>query len=296
MSIYKSYIFDTHLISPINGYQCKRINSQNIANFGFSSMEEFKEKLPNFPTRCKQSEITQNNNNEILLKSNYSNKIQELNIEKYNKNPKLCKHCNSAISYQKRENSYCDHSCAATHTNKTKVYTKKNKIKQKPVKKLKHKNCYICDTKFSTYGTGKTCSKLCHSSLLSSSQKKSIESSGGNRRRNMGRHKRSYLERSFSEWLDSYSIKYEIEYQIKRYNDDGSYRCSYYADFYFKDLNLIIELDGSTHDTPEAKAFDLDRDSYIQENHNLKIIRINHRDYRSKKFVPIICKLLGIDI
>lgn len=34
-------------------------------------------------------------------------------IAKYNLQPKRCKNCNNAIPYEKRENQYCGHSCAA---------------------------------------------------------------------------------------------------------------------------------------------------------------------------------------
>ena len=49
-------------------------------------------------------------------------KIKRLQrIEEYNKNPKLCKHCNSPIEYDKQRNLYCGQSCSATVSNLTRV-------------------------------------------------------------------------------------------------------------------------------------------------------------------------------
>jgi len=36
--------------------------------------------------------------------------------KKYNKNPSKCKFCGSALSYKKRKNKFCDHSCSASNT------------------------------------------------------------------------------------------------------------------------------------------------------------------------------------
>ena len=52
---------------------------------------------------------------------------QKLQFEKrlieYGDNPKLCKHCNHPIAYEKQTNKYCSSSCSASATN----YTKKRK-------------------------------------------------------------------------------------------------------------------------------------------------------------------------
>lgn len=42
----------------------------------------------------------------------------------YNHNPKLCKHCNSIIPYEKRYNNFCNSSCSASFTNSNRDYTK----------------------------------------------------------------------------------------------------------------------------------------------------------------------------
>jgi hypothetical protein len=37
--------------------------------------------------------------------------------KKYEESPKLCKKCNQPISYEKRRNSFCSHSCSASFNN-----------------------------------------------------------------------------------------------------------------------------------------------------------------------------------
>ena len=51
----------------------------------------------------------------------------------------------------------------------------------------------------------------------------------------------------------------------------------YIADFYSAELNLVIELDGSEHYTPEAKAYDEVRSDFLSE-YGIKVIRINNME------------------
>jgi len=45
-------------------------------------------------------------------------KLQKIKrITEYNKTPKLCNYCNNPISYEKRENKFCNHSCSASSSN-----------------------------------------------------------------------------------------------------------------------------------------------------------------------------------
>ena len=55
---------------------------------------------------------------------------------KYLENPKLCKYCGKELSYEKRENDFCNHSCAASYNNKS---TCRNEEKQS-----EHNYCLNC--------------------------------------------------------------------------------------------------------------------------------------------------------
>lgn len=68
----------------------------------------------------------------------------------------------------------------------------------------------------------------------------------------------------------------------------------YFADFYFPTLDLIIELDGTQHNTKSAKEYDRERDHYISTNYSIQIVRISHKEYVSKQRVSEIGALLGI--
>jgi Protein of unknown function (DUF559) len=111
-------------------------------------------------------------------------------------------------------------------------------------------------------------------------------------RNNRGRHKRSWLEISFEDWLKINNIiDFDTEHHVVKRNEQGNYLKSYYIDFYFPNLKLGIELDGTQHkNTVEA---DQVRDSYI-ESLGIKIIRITHKEYINQTKLELIKKLLGI--
>lgn len=44
-------------------------------------------------------------------------RLKQERIKKYNENPTTCENCNKALPYDKRENKFCGHSCAATRNN-----------------------------------------------------------------------------------------------------------------------------------------------------------------------------------
>ena len=72
---------------------------------------------------CKKLEIHDNISNRNKLKEwAVKNKVEIpvtniLTKDSYEKNPKLCKQCGSAISWSKRANDFCSHSCSATYIN-----------------------------------------------------------------------------------------------------------------------------------------------------------------------------------
>ena len=53
-------------------------------------------------------------------------------LNNYNNNPKLCAYCKQPLSYKLRNNKYCDHTCSASFTNKSRSetgYSMKGKTK-----------------------------------------------------------------------------------------------------------------------------------------------------------------------
>ena len=72
--------------------------------------------------RNKLKQIIQDNSIDIThLKSKTSKK-------QYLENPKYCKYCGKEIPYEKRENDFCNHSCAASYNNKGLLEMEKDNV------------------------------------------------------------------------------------------------------------------------------------------------------------------------
>ena len=57
-------------------------------------------------------ELKYENSEDLIIKYQYLGaQLKERSIQKYNKNPKLCKFCGEAISYEKRRGKFCCDSC-----------------------------------------------------------------------------------------------------------------------------------------------------------------------------------------
>jgi very-short-patch-repair endonuclease len=226
---------------------------------------------------CKESVTTQN------IKAHYTKHHTE-------KKPKsVCPNCEKDIF---NYNKFCCKKCSSTYTNARKDWSN---IKTGPSKGTKPKSyiaytkvkqCEVCASWFP--GSSKTCSPQCKSILLSIGMANRIYS-GWNPNDNRGRGKRSYLESSFEQWLiTNYpKLKFVIDAPFKRLDVTKTY----FGDFFFPDLNLIIELDGSQHD--KTKEYDEDRDRYISETYNIKILRVTHKEYQTKSKLDQIVSLLS---
>lgn len=186
--------------------------------------------------------------------------------------------------------------CSLECKNKFKFPNGKNKkIRQSCPKILKTNiefcQCEICEIKFVwnniTMGSKRFCSKEC--SFTNASKKASDRLKNTETRGNYGRGKKSYMEQSFEQWLNSYSIIFDTE--VKFYNYELNK--NYFVDFYFPFLNLVIELDGTQH----LKTIEKDkiRDEYLTRVLNLNVIRISHKEYIKKIKYNEICSLLNID-
>jgi len=60
-------------------------------------------------------------------------------------------------------------------------------------------------------------------------------------------------------------------------------------DFYCPDLKLAIEVDGASHNDPEQKKYDIQRQKYLEE-FNIKFVRIKDEEFQSnpnKAFMKI---------
>ena len=132
----------------------------------------------------------------------------------------------------------------------------------------------------------KTCSDLCkkkYQGILMSERLSKIEN-----RTNYGRHRRSYMEQSFENWLEENAISFETEVRFK----NNALNKNYFVDFFFRDKNLIIELDGTQHrNTVES---DKERDAYFENVLGISVIRITHKEYQNGSRIKEVCERLGI--
>lgn len=214
----------------------------------------------------------------VELKREFSRKV-------YENCPNICSWCNTKIPYESRVNKFCSRSCSAKSSNRTDTPRKRGPpkgtqpafrvwehTKRKAIPYTKVRICTVCSKVFKCDTYKKTCSKDCRDSIV---------------KKNRGRHKRSYMETSFSKWLDERGVKYETEHQIK---NPILNKC-YYVDFIFHGLSLIIELDGSQHENTKEK--DLLRDEFIGSL-GYTVIRITHKEFQARTRVEEVETLLGI--
>lgn len=242
-----------------------------------------------------------NYDNQYLIGSKVAKEkaaIGKNNVElEFNKNPKLCKCCSKPLPFEKwyanRKITFCNRTCSTTFNNSVRVIIdrKSPEFNHAPYTKIAF--CCQCNKVFQRFNsyTNKTCSPECKSELLCSIQQTRIQN-GWNPNLNRGRNAPSFLESSFANWLNLHQIPFQTEFPFKRINHLGEYQRTYFVDFYFEHLNLIIELDGSQH--KNTIEYDTERDEYISNQYGLKIIRLTHSEYVKNLRLDEIIKELKI--
>lgn len=186
-----------------------------------------------------------------------------------------CKHCHNPIDIAKaiKGNRFCNHSCAATYTNQKR--TKLVKSKKVKTRKYVEKECVECNNKFSTYTRARTCSSGCAIIL----RKKNT--TYAHVPYNRTRARPSYLEESFDSWLKLKGVtNYTKEHAFRIVDEEEKYLTTYFGDFYFPSLGLLIELDGTQHQN--QLDYDRIRDERITTQYGIQIMRITHKEYVTK--------------
>lgn len=89
------------------------------------------------------------------------------------------------------------------------------------------------------------------------------------------RRKKSYMEISFSAWLQKFNIDFLAEVHFR----NNELNKSYFVDFLFEDKKIIIELDGNQHEKRQVE--DNIRDDFFKKL-GYTVIRIKHAEYISK--------------
>lgn len=223
----------------------------------------------------------------------------------YNKHFKVtnCKFCNEPFSFISRK-QFCSRSCSASYNNRGTVQSQATRMKISLTHRSRYQStntltnsnklvirgkclvswCQICNATIANKHV-KTCSDKCKRELLArrASERSAIT------KWNRGRHKQSYLERSFQAWLLQHNYTdFLTEVTFK----NPTIKRHYFVDFLFPREKLIIELDGSQHQNTKEK--DQIRDNFLRSL-GYAVLRITHKEYQAKTKVELIKELLNLD-
>lgn len=145
------------------------------------------------------------------------------------------------------------------------------------------KECPNCKCEYNTINKNqKYCSKNCSTTSddvrkkLSEAVKKRIDN--GTHKGWQSRNIESYPERFFKEVLKNNDIEFEFNKPINKRDLGIDCDCNYFLDFYIKEANIDLEIDGSQH--KYRKEHDLERDSHLSKVFN--IYRIEWKCINSK--------------
>lgn len=237
-------------------------------------------------------------------------KNYEIDISHFSQTLNYCLHCGKEIT--KNGKKFCCKSCSATFNNKKRRLSEntKEKISKSLSGRFKdcfgnlieeyngeykgrEKECVICGKTFfvkrknGRYSCATTCSEECSSKLRSQKNKisaqKLIES---------GRHKGwqsrniiSYPEKFFIKVLEQNQIQFEHNFPILKKGLGLNESYNYFLDFYLKDKNIDLEIDGRQHN--RRIESDNKRDEALTKN-GFYVYRIKWRSINSdegKKYI-----------
>jgi len=288
MTIYSKFVKRDKLISPKNGYECRRITKQNISNFGFNSIDDLQEEYPDFPLMCKEYKDTRPNGiksqkfKEHIIKENQKNESEiRFRVEKYNRSPKTCPKCKNSITYDKRKNKFCSRSCAnsRTHSKETKEkisksvinnptgfvlwdYDKKYENVHKRKKPRKNVKCKTCLNVFEVIESSKRvyCCGKCNPNL-------------GGYRKGSGRayggyYKGIYCHSTYELVWVMFNISHNIPF--KKFPGYIFYKHENKQRKYFPDFiqnNTIIEIKGY-----HTELVDIKKNAAIEQGYDIKVL------------------------
>ena len=193
-----------------------------------------------------------------------------------------------------RVNAVCN-ICNNVLSDKQKKFCSNCKVDDKRSRKqvdkvVKRNQCVVCTTIIETKRL--TCSAGC---LKERHKQNSANNLRRNRHKYQGPHQRSWMERSFAEWLEQHGIEkglYGYIEQVHFKHRVDARTKNGWADFVFVSRRLIIELDGSHH--RNRVEFDKVRDEHLTTKRGYIVIRITHQEYQRQTRLAEIEKLLEI--
>ena len=86
------------------------------------------------------------------------------------------------------------------------------------------------------------------------------------------------------DFLRTYSARFQRQKVLGRY----------IADFYCAEARLVVEVDGSEHDEPEAKAYDQRRTDFLAREYGLAVLRFN--DAEITRHFHEVCETIHVTV
>lgn len=222
------------------------------------------------------------------IKNNNENK--DVRVKIYLKNPKLCKFCKNIIPYEKKSNSYCDHSCSASSTNITNRGKYNTKRRICPVS--------FCITRGGVIRNKRI--KYCDDCLLEFRKEFgsaiAIKNNFGGVRQSCrinynGVMLGSSYELLVAESLDNHKIKWKQPGYFRYIDPTGKER-RYTADFFLPDYDVYLDPKNDfliNNVNPSLGFCDIDKIKIVENTHNIRILVLN----KNQLSWDIISKLVG---
>jgi len=219
----------------------------------------------------------------------------------YIQHPKLCGHCHSPIPWIKRANKYCNHSCAASKTNKIRTLTPT--AHTKPLKstdgRMGARVCYVSFCQSCGYIIPHKRVSFCDS--CRSAHKRSIcrelalsRNLGGARPSKRIAYKHTFLDSTYevevAQSLDAHNIIWTRPSTFSYIDPFGKWR-KYRPDFYLPDFQVYLDPknDFLIHNENPALGFsDKEKISIVARTHNIRIFILDKDTLTWNKILALI--------
>ena len=233
-----------------------------------------------------------------------SNKNKNNREKKYLINPNKCQQCYSILSYDKKNNKFCNRSCAATFNNTGRTHpprskefrsniAKQNRSRNHPKTHIVFSNCIHCGLGYFYPKPGSTrnyCSRTCLSSNLSERARNNPKFGGRCYHVSITRQdsygNKVILDSSYEDRvasiLDSNKINWIRPNFINYSDSEGTVR-KYFPDFYLVDYNLYLD---PKNDFLIEK--DKDKLNLVQTQNDIRIIVISNEEI-TNDFIVSLC-------
>lgn len=238
--------------------------------------------------------------NQTLIKrliDQYGINIDHFDRSKYHKDQKkhfevskICPECGKEFttwSSGKNASETCSYKCSniffakirMTEDTKEKIqlslrafHESQNQIKPKLQRTYPEKICAVCGESFSTKNTSQvSCSRACGLTIVADKIRQRVKD--GTHKGWATRPTASYAEKYFQTKLDSLGLMYKFNHPISKHSLGVNESSSYFLDFYFPEIKLDLEIDGSQHLREDRKLSDQRRDKLLN-NAGIEVFRI----------------------